>query len=53
MGHCTLFAIRMLEENEKTEEKTSGTEGDGKRREQAKFVEPARCQVTKSSLIIN
>lgn len=47
MGHCTLFTVRMGEENEKTEEKTSGIEGDGNRREQAIFVEAVRCQVTR------
>lgn len=47
MGHHALFTIRMLEEKEKTMEKASGTEGDGKRREQAKFVEAARCQMTR------
>lgn len=47
MGYHALFTIRMLEEKEKTEEKASGTEGDGIRREQAKFMEAGRCQVTR------
>ena len=43
---CAFFKIRNLEENKKTEVKINGTEGNGKRKEQAKFAEAVRCRVT-------